>query len=182
MMRTLTEALNFGQEATTQEALELLIELASMEPKFLRLQLMDVVGAMSVHEQTKDLKCATHLLSDKFRNMSEEKKTIVRDLGFGGLMHIPPLRVHHKVLRELANNFKLGENRMANNFLEITYPFSSGCIFSDERNMAVSKHPNREFISPKTNKEFRVEDYPMFIPFIDAKKLTSHRYAIGGYG
>ncbi|XP_020967671.1 uncharacterized protein LOC110266929 [Arachis ipaensis] len=62
--------------------------------------------------QTKDLKCATHLLSDKFRNMSEEKKTIVRDLGFGGLMHIPPLRVHHQMLRELANNFKLGENRL----------------------------------------------------------------------
>ncbi|QHN82134.1 uncharacterized protein DS421_20g693040 [Arachis hypogaea] len=62
--------------------------------------------------QTKDLKCATHLLSDKFRNMSGEKKTIVRDLGFGGLMHIPPLRVHHQVLRELANNFKLGENRL----------------------------------------------------------------------
>ncbi|RYR59661.1 hypothetical protein Ahy_A05g025568 [Arachis hypogaea] len=62
--------------------------------------------------QTKDLKCATHLLSDKFRNMSEKKKTIVRDLGFGGLMHIPPLRVHHQVLRELANNFKLGENRL----------------------------------------------------------------------
>ncbi|QHO02045.1 uncharacterized protein DS421_13g420470 [Arachis hypogaea] len=62
--------------------------------------------------QTKDLKCATHLISDKFRNMSEEKKTIVRDLGFGGLMHIPPLRVHQQVLRELANNFKLGENRL----------------------------------------------------------------------
>ncbi|QHN95647.1 uncharacterized protein DS421_18g611530 [Arachis hypogaea] len=44
--------------------------------------------------------------------MSEEKKMIVRDLGFGGLMHIPPLRVHHQVLRELANNFKLGENRL----------------------------------------------------------------------
>ncbi|RYR08852.1 hypothetical protein Ahy_B05g076690 [Arachis hypogaea] len=44
--------------------------------------------------------------------MSEEKKTIVRDLKFGGLMHIPPLRVHHQVLRELANNFKLGENRL----------------------------------------------------------------------
>ncbi|RYQ83483.1 hypothetical protein Ahy_B10g102166 [Arachis hypogaea] len=42
--------------------------------------------------------------------------------------------------------------------------------------MAVSKHPNGEFISPKTNKEFKVEDYPIFIPFIDAKKLTSHRY------
>ncbi|QHN87511.1 uncharacterized protein DS421_16g555750 [Arachis hypogaea] len=62
--------------------------------------------------QTKDLKCATHLLSDKFRNMSEEKKAIVRDLGFGGLMHIPPLRVHHQLLRELDNNFKLGENRL----------------------------------------------------------------------
>ncbi|KAL4327890.1 hypothetical protein AHAS_Ahas13G0145300 [Arachis hypogaea] len=62
--------------------------------------------------QTKDLKCATHLLSDKFRNMSEEKKAIVRNLRFGGLMHISPLRVHHQLLRELANNFKLGENRL----------------------------------------------------------------------
>ncbi|QHO30268.1 uncharacterized protein DS421_8g231790 [Arachis hypogaea] len=67
---------------------------------------------MAARNQTKDLKCATHLLSDKFRNMSEEKKAIVRDLEFGGLMHIPPLRVHHQLLRELANNFKLGENRL----------------------------------------------------------------------
>ncbi|QHO57909.1 uncharacterized protein DS421_3g86280 [Arachis hypogaea] len=44
--------------------------------------------------------------------MSEEKKVIVRDLGFGGLMHIPPLRVHHQILKELANSFKLGENRL----------------------------------------------------------------------
>ncbi|RYR74264.1 hypothetical protein Ahy_A02g008910 [Arachis hypogaea] len=44
--------------------------------------------------------------------MSEEKKIIVRDLGFGGLMHIPPLMVHHQILRELANSFKLGENRL----------------------------------------------------------------------
>ncbi|RYR65901.1 hypothetical protein Ahy_A03g011823 [Arachis hypogaea] len=62
--------------------------------------------------QTKDLKCATYLLSEKFRNMSEEKKIIVRDLGFGGLMHIPPLRVYHQILRELANSFKLGENKL----------------------------------------------------------------------
>ncbi|QHO27974.1 uncharacterized protein DS421_7g212610 [Arachis hypogaea] len=67
---------------------------------------------MAARNQTKDLKCAIHLLSDKFRNMSEEKKAIVRDLEFGGLMHIPPLRVHHQLLRELANNFKLGENRL----------------------------------------------------------------------
>ncbi|RYR58376.1 hypothetical protein Ahy_A05g024115 [Arachis hypogaea] len=62
--------------------------------------------------QTKDLKCATHLLSEKFINMSDEKKAIVRDLGFGGLMHIPPLRVQHKILKELANSFKLGKNTL----------------------------------------------------------------------
>ncbi|RYR79081.1 hypothetical protein Ahy_A01g003945 [Arachis hypogaea] len=67
---------------------------------------------MAARNQTKDLKCATHLLSDKFRNMTEEKKAIVRDLGFGGLMLIPPLRVDHQLLRELANNFKLGKNRL----------------------------------------------------------------------
>ncbi|RYR14651.1 hypothetical protein Ahy_B04g071311 [Arachis hypogaea] len=67
---------------------------------------------MAARNQTKDLKCATHLLSDKFRNITEEKKAIVRDLGFGGLMHIPPLRMDHQLLRELANNFKLGENRL----------------------------------------------------------------------
>ncbi|RYR07752.1 hypothetical protein Ahy_B05g075176 [Arachis hypogaea] len=37
--------------------------------------------------------------------MSEEKKAI-------GLMHIPPLRVHHKLLKELANSFKLGKNTL----------------------------------------------------------------------
>ncbi|RYR35088.1 hypothetical protein Ahy_A10g050225 [Arachis hypogaea] len=67
---------------------------------------------MAARNQTKDLKCAIHLLNDKFRNMTEEKKAIVRDLGFGGLMHIPPLRVDHQLLRELANNFKLGKNRL----------------------------------------------------------------------
>ncbi|RYR24669.1 hypothetical protein Ahy_B02g058184 [Arachis hypogaea] len=67
---------------------------------------------MAAGNQTKDLKCATHLLSDKFRNMTKEKKAIVRDLGFGGLMHIPPLRVDYQLLRELANNFKLGKNRL----------------------------------------------------------------------
>ncbi|QHN98943.1 uncharacterized protein DS421_13g393720 [Arachis hypogaea] len=64
------------------------------------------------YNQTKDLKCATHLLSEKFGNMTEEKKAIVRDLGFGGLMHIPPLRMHHKLLKELANSFKLGKNTL----------------------------------------------------------------------
>ncbi|RYR22580.1 hypothetical protein Ahy_B03g067880 [Arachis hypogaea] len=46
----------------------------------------------------------------------------------------------------------------------------------ESQSMALSDHPNGEFISLKTNKEFRVEDYPSFIPFIDRKKLTSHPY------
>ncbi|RYQ83563.1 hypothetical protein Ahy_B10g102296 [Arachis hypogaea] len=50
------------------------------------------------------------------------------------------------------------------------------CLPPDIVSMAVSKQPNGEFISPKTNKEFKVEDYPMFIPFIDGKKLALHRY------
>ncbi|KAM3324849.1 hypothetical protein P3S67_006001 [Capsicum chacoense] len=46
MMRTLTEALNCGQEATAQEALELLIELAETNLSFFRKQIEDVVGSM----------------------------------------------------------------------------------------------------------------------------------------
>ncbi|QHO02502.1 uncharacterized protein DS421_13g424340 [Arachis hypogaea] len=34
------------------------------------------------------------------------------------------------------------------------------CLPPDIVSMALSKHPKGEFISPKTNKEFRVEDYP----------------------
>ncbi|RYR72236.1 hypothetical protein Ahy_A02g006438 [Arachis hypogaea] len=48
--------------------------------------------------------------------MSEKKKAIVRDLGFGGLMHIPPMRVHHKLLKELANSFKLGKNTLETSY------------------------------------------------------------------
>ncbi|RYR24878.1 hypothetical protein Ahy_B02g058444 [Arachis hypogaea] len=50
------------------------------------------------------------------------------------------------------------------------------CLPPNIVSMALSKHPKGEFISPKTNKEFRVEGYPSFIPFIDAKKITSHPY------
>ncbi|RYR24670.1 hypothetical protein Ahy_B02g058185 [Arachis hypogaea] len=46
----------------------------------------------------------------------------------------------------------------------------------ESQSMALSDHPKGEFISPKTKKEFRVEAYPSFIPFIDRKKLTSHPY------
>ncbi|RYR75370.1 hypothetical protein Ahy_A02g010025 isoform C [Arachis hypogaea] len=42
----------------------------------------------------------------------------------------------------------------------------------EAENMAIANHPE----GPKSNKPFRVEDYPMFIPFLDLKKLASYRY------
>ncbi|KAK6937001.1 Importin repeat 4 [Dillenia turbinata] len=66
MMRTLTEALNCGQEATAQEALELLIELAGTEPRFLRRQLVDVVGSMLQIAEAESLEEGTRHLAIEF--------------------------------------------------------------------------------------------------------------------
>ncbi|RYR63263.1 hypothetical protein Ahy_A04g021062 [Arachis hypogaea] len=87
---------------------------------------------MAAANQTKDLKCATHLLNDKFRNMTEEKKAIVRDLGFGGLMHIPPLRVDHQLLRELAKNFKIGENKLRTGYGDALGINATGDLFPEK--------------------------------------------------
>ncbi|RYR70368.1 hypothetical protein Ahy_A03g016867 [Arachis hypogaea] len=69
-----------------------------------------------MHMQTKDLKCATRLLSEKFEKMSEPKKAIVRELDFSGLMHIPPMNVPHKLLKESANSFKLDKNTLKTSY------------------------------------------------------------------
>lgn len=66
MMRTLTESLNSGQEATAQEALELLIELAGTEPRFLRRQLPDVIGAMLQIAEADGLEEGTRHLAVEF--------------------------------------------------------------------------------------------------------------------
>ncbi|RYR28940.1 hypothetical protein Ahy_B01g053164 [Arachis hypogaea] len=50
------------------------------------------------------------------------------------------------------------------------------CLPPDIVNMALGNHPQGVFLQPKNNKPFRVKDYPMFIPFLDLKKLASHRY------
>ncbi|RYR15065.1 hypothetical protein Ahy_B04g071803 [Arachis hypogaea] len=63
-------------------------------------------------QQTKDLKCATRLLSEKFEKMSKRKKAIVRELGFGGLMHIPPMNFSHKLLKKLDKSFNLDNNKL----------------------------------------------------------------------
>ncbi|XP_076938845.1 uncharacterized protein LOC143607196 isoform X2 [Bidens hawaiensis] len=66
MMRTLTESLNGGQEATAQEALELLIELAGTEPRFLRRQIGEVVGAMLQVAEAESLEEGTRHLAIEF--------------------------------------------------------------------------------------------------------------------
>ncbi|MBA0747815.1 hypothetical protein Gogos_004697 [Gossypium gossypioides] len=66
MMRILTEALNNGNEATAQEALELLIELAGTEPRFLRRQLVDVVGSMLQIAEAESLEEGTRHLAIEF--------------------------------------------------------------------------------------------------------------------
>ncbi|KAL4293032.1 hypothetical protein AHAS_Ahas18G0087500 [Arachis hypogaea] len=50
------------------------------------------------------------------------------------------------------------------------------CLPPDIVNMVLANHPEGVFLQPKNNKPFRVEDYPMFIPFLDLQKLKSHRY------
>ncbi|MBA0873311.1 hypothetical protein Goshw_000661 [Gossypium schwendimanii] len=66
MMKTLTEALNNGNEATAQEALELLIELAETEPRFLRRQIVDVVGSMLQIAEAESLEEGTRHLAIEF--------------------------------------------------------------------------------------------------------------------
>ncbi|RYR48239.1 hypothetical protein Ahy_A07g034245 isoform A [Arachis hypogaea] len=63
-------------------------------------------------QQTEDLRCSTRLLNEKFQKMSEPKKPIVQKLGFGVLMHIPPMNVPHKLLKEFANSFNLDKNKL----------------------------------------------------------------------
>ncbi|CAH8256820.1 unnamed protein product [Arabidopsis lyrata] len=66
MMQTLTEALNSGQEVTAQEALELLIELAGTEPRFLRRQIVEIVGSMLQIAEAESLEEGTRHLAVEF--------------------------------------------------------------------------------------------------------------------
>ncbi|RYQ96667.1 hypothetical protein Ahy_B08g092509 [Arachis hypogaea] len=50
------------------------------------------------------------------------------------------------------------------------------CLLPNIVNMAIGNHPNGELLQPKSKKLFNVEDYPIFIPFLDRKKLASHPY------
>ncbi|KAL9255453.1 Importin-5-like protein [Drosera capensis] len=66
MVGTLTEALNAGMEAMAQEALELLIDLAGTEPRFLRRRIVDVVGAILQIAEAEHLEEGTRHLAIEF--------------------------------------------------------------------------------------------------------------------
>ncbi|RYR05473.1 hypothetical protein Ahy_B06g085340 [Arachis hypogaea] len=57
--------------------------------------------------KTHDLRCSTRSIARVFTELSEEKKTIVEEMGFGALRRIPELNVSHKLLRELILCFDL---------------------------------------------------------------------------
>ncbi|QHO07743.1 uncharacterized protein DS421_14g466420 [Arachis hypogaea] len=44
--------------------------------------------------------------------MSDDKKVVVQELRFGGMMHIPPMNVLHKLLKELAYSFDMYNNTL----------------------------------------------------------------------
>uniref|UniRef100_A0A0D9VXV9 TOG domain-containing protein n=1 Tax=Leersia perrieri TaxID=77586 RepID=A0A0D9VXV9_9ORYZ len=66
MMRALAESLNCGNEGSAQEALEMMIELAGAEPRFLRRQLPDVVGSMLQIAEAPGLEDGTRHLAVEF--------------------------------------------------------------------------------------------------------------------
>ncbi|VAI01410.1 unnamed protein product [Triticum turgidum subsp. durum] len=66
MMRALAESLNCGNEGSAQEALEMMIELAGLEPRFLRRQLPDVVASMLQIAEAPGLEDGTRHLAVEF--------------------------------------------------------------------------------------------------------------------
>ncbi|QHN75635.1 uncharacterized protein DS421_19g636940 [Arachis hypogaea] len=87
-------------------------------------------------------------------------------------MHLASLQAKSDIESQIVSAICL----ILNNKNEKRFQEQIYCLPPDIVCMALSDHPNGEFVSPKTEKEFRVEAYPSFIPFIDRKKLTSHPY------
>ncbi|XP_075093674.1 uncharacterized protein LOC107812495 isoform X2 [Nicotiana tabacum] len=66
LLGTLTEALNKGEEVTAREALEHFVEFAENEPRFLRMQLVEVVATMFEIAENESLEKETRHLTIKF--------------------------------------------------------------------------------------------------------------------
>ncbi|KAL6755245.1 armadillo-type protein [Haematococcus lacustris] len=66
MLACLASSLNAGDEASAQEALEMFIEVAEAHPRFLRRQLVEVVGAALNITRAQQLEAATRSLAAEF--------------------------------------------------------------------------------------------------------------------
>ncbi|RYR08251.1 hypothetical protein Ahy_B05g075830 [Arachis hypogaea] len=55
------------------------------------------------YNKTHDLRCQTKAIARVFKAMSQEKKDIVEEMGFGALAHVPEMNVFHSLLRELVD-------------------------------------------------------------------------------
>ncbi|RYR67947.1 hypothetical protein Ahy_A03g014421 [Arachis hypogaea] len=65
--------------------------------------------------------------------MNETKKVIIRELGFDGLMHIPPMNMPHKLLKELDNSFKLDSFKVKPKIIGTVLGLNaSGDLFPDK--------------------------------------------------
>ncbi|QHN85922.1 uncharacterized protein DS421_16g541540 [Arachis hypogaea] len=107
--------------------------------------------------------------------MSEEKKAIVRDVGFGGLMHIPPMKVHHKLLKELANSFKAGKNTLKTSY-------GSFRVKPSTIGAALGLNASRDLFPEKVSyKELSKENKQIFKRFQGKtlKSLTDEMMSIG---
>ncbi|XLR27019.1 hypothetical protein S83_054919, partial [Arachis hypogaea] len=52
--------------------------------------------------KTHDCRCQTKAIAKVFKEMSQEKKDIVEEMGFGALAHVLEMNISHNLLRELV--------------------------------------------------------------------------------
>ncbi|RYR14956.1 hypothetical protein Ahy_B04g071678 [Arachis hypogaea] len=57
------------------------------------------------YNKTHDCRCQTKAIATMFRNMSQEKRDIVEQMGFGALAHVLEMNISHALLRELVDRF-----------------------------------------------------------------------------
>ncbi|RYQ82921.1 hypothetical protein Ahy_B10g101506 [Arachis hypogaea] len=57
------------------------------------------------YNKTHYCRCQTKAMATVYRDMTQEKKDIVEEMGFGALAHVPKMNVSHALLRELIDHF-----------------------------------------------------------------------------
>ncbi|QHO49358.1 uncharacterized protein [Arachis hypogaea] len=59
------------------------------------------------YNKTHYCRCQTRTIATVYRKMSQEKKEIVEQIGFGGLPHVPEMNVSNTMLVELIDRFDI---------------------------------------------------------------------------